>query len=168
MEHVDAALRKYATHLTSALALAVAITGVMMFYRFYKGKVSIMHEWMGMAFLIAIALHLFRNRWLFIQLLAKRRTQFLLVAVAIVEGVFISQVPPEKSNPGKLATQALLNAPLGKAASVFGLTDEEAVSRLKAVGVATATSNSSINAMARSSKLDSVLLLNALTGEERK
>ena len=46
----DETLRKYATQTTMALSLVVGVTGVMMFYHFYKGEVEALHEWLGLAF----------------------------------------------------------------------------------------------------------------------
>lgn len=129
---MDAGLRKYATQATLALSLVVGVTGVMMFYRFYKGEVEAMHEWLGMGFVVVAILHATRHRKGLPAMLKQTRTRVILGAAAVTAAAFLVLSPAKQPNPmrelAKLSTQAQLTA----LAPLVGLPAEELAKRLGA------------------------------------
>jgi hypothetical protein len=53
-------LRKYATPLSLVTGLAVSVTGLMMLFGI-RGEMGDLHEWIGVAFVAAILMHIVRN-----------------------------------------------------------------------------------------------------------
>ena len=54
-------LKKNATQLVVPLSIIVSITGLMMFFHIAQDKIEGAHEWLGIAFMVAIGLHMARN-----------------------------------------------------------------------------------------------------------
>ena len=131
-DRLDPLLRKYATHLTATLSLVVGVTGVMMFYHLYKGKIQGMHEWFGMAFLAAFLLHIVRNRRQFLTLFKQNTMRVLLGVAAIVSLSFLLLAGPEKISPSKGLATALVRAPISGVAGALGVTVNQAVTRIVA------------------------------------
>jgi len=167
-DRLDPLLRKYATHLTATLSLVVGVTGVMMFYHLYKGKVQGLHEWFGMAFLCAFLLHIVRNRRQFLTLFKQNTMRVLLGAAAIVSLAFLLLAGPEKVSPSKGLAAALIRAPIARVAGALGVSVEQAVSRIVAAGGSNASADSTIETVATSAHVDAVKLLNAVLRPEAK
>jgi hypothetical protein len=159
-------LNKYATHLTASLSLVVGVTGTMMFFHFFKANVQDMHAWLGITFLLAIVLHALRNRRSLVFLFSQPLMRILLCIIGLVAASFLAFAPPKKINPGNSAAQALLRAPIDKAAPVLGISTEDAIARLGAAGGADATPAKSIAAVAQLSHRDPIVLLVAVMGGE--
>jgi hypothetical protein len=167
-DRADTLIRKYATYFTATLSIVVGITGTMMFFHFFKGKIQDMHAWIGMAFLLAVISHAFKNRRSLVPLFSKPLTHVLLGIVAVVAIIFVSSAPPAKSNPGNSVSQALIRVPLDKAAPALGMSTEVAIARLASAGGVGATSAQSIAAIARLNNNDPMKLLMAMMDVERK
>jgi hypothetical protein len=157
-------LKKYATHLTASLSLVIGVTGTMMFFHFFKAKVQDMHAWLGMAFLLAVVLHALRNRRSLASLFSQPLMRILLGIIGLVAASFLFLAPPKKINPGNSAAQALLRAPIDKAAPILGISTAEAIARLDTAGGVDATPAKSIAAIARLNHRDPIELLVAVMG----
>ena len=72
-------LRKYATPLSLVTGLAVSITGLMLLFG-VRGQIGELHEWIGVAFVVAIVLHIVRN-WKALGILFR---SFASASVAII------------------------------------------------------------------------------------
>ena len=164
----DSLLARYATPLTVTLSLVVGVSGMLLFFHLFKNRVQSMHEWLGVAFLLAVALHAVRHRRPFTALFAGTRTHFLLAVAAVVSASFLILSPADKPNPGKSATQALLRAPITTLAPVLGLSPAETLTRLGAAAGSAASAEQSIEALARLSHVDPIKLLMAVMVEEKK
>ena len=164
----DELLKRYATQLTTALGFVVCITGIMMFFRWYKGEVEAMHEWLGLGFVVAVVLHITRHRIPPSVMLVQNRTRILLVCTALLATAFLVVSPQKAVNPAKQTIGAVLRAPLGDIAPVFGLSAKEAVTRLSEAGVRNAASTQSIEAMARANNTAPLKLLNAVINQTDK
>ena len=159
---VETLLRRYATPITAALAVVVCVTGIMMFFKFYKSEVEAVHEWLGMAFVVATVLHLLRHRLLFVQLLTQRRTQVLFALTALVTAAFLFLAPTKAESPIKATVNAVLQAPLEDVAPVLGLTTDAALFRLREAGVANPSADRSLRDLARSGGVSPIKLLGVL------
>jgi hypothetical protein len=167
-DRLDPALKKHATHLTATLSFVVGVSGTMMFFHLFKGKVQGMHEWFGMAFLLAFLAHIARNRRPFLALFSHRRIHVLLGISALTALGFFLLAPPEKTAPSKALAATLARAPIASLAPALGLTVEQALARITAAGGVNASADSSIEAVAASAHLDAVKLLNAVLRAEAK
>ena len=165
---LDSLIKKYATPLTASLSLVVGLSGSMMFFHLYKGKVQPMHEWLGMAFLFAFLLHVARNRRPFAALFGQAKTYLLLGASAFVALSFLILTPPAKSGPGKGLAPALLRAPIASLAPALGLSLDDALARVKAATGAEVSADSTLEGVAKSTHTDAIQLLNAVLGSEQK
>jgi uncharacterized membrane protein YuzA (DUF378 family) len=166
-DRLDSQLRKYATPLTAVLSLVVGVSGSMMFFHLFKSKVQGLHEWLGMAFLLAFVLHGVRNRRPFVALFKQTRSYVLLGVAAVAAATFLLLAPPAKITMSKGLPQALLKAPMAALAPALGVKLETALSRVIAAGGAGATADSSIASLAASSHVDATTLLNAVLGAEK-
>jgi lysylphosphatidylglycerol synthetase-like protein (DUF2156 family) len=134
---IDALLKKYATQLTAALAVVIVITGVMMFFSVYKRQVEALHEWLGMAFVLAVVLHLTRHRKPLLTMLSQSRMRILILLTALIAAALIGFPSSKESNPIKQMIGAVLRAPIGEVAPVLGVSAEDAMTRLTAAGAKT-------------------------------
>ncbi len=148
----DAFLKKYSTPLTATLGVVICVTGVMMFFRFYKGEVAAMHEWLGMAFIAAIALHLLRHRKSLGNLITQPRTLILGILTALIAVAFLAFPSQKGGNPLKQTVNAVLRAPIGDVAPVLGISHAEIIDRLDAAGIHQATATQSIGSLARANQ----------------
>jgi Domain of unknown function (DUF4405) len=76
-------VKKYATAATVALFLAVAASGIAMFFHVGKNIVSEMHEWLAMTLVIAAGLHIHKN-WGGLKTYFRRRTIFVPLALTVL------------------------------------------------------------------------------------
>ena len=159
----DALLKKYSTQLTAALAVVVCITGVMMFFHLYKGEVEAMHEWLGMGFVAAVALHLTRHRKPLAMMITQNQMKILMAVTALIAAAFLVGSPAKQSgNPMRMTIKAVLSAPISDVAPVFGLSTDAAITQLTAAGARNATPAESIDSLAKASKTEPFKLLATL------
>ena len=162
------ALHRYATHVVAALIVVVGVTGTMMFYRLYKSSVQDLHAWIGMAFLLAIVLHVTRNRRQLVTIFFHTRMHVLWMITAAVAACFVYLAPAPKPNPARSLTKAVLRTPLVNIVPVLGITPELALARMRAAGVANPALDHSIEEAAQRSHTDPVTLLVAVLNTEKK
>jgi hypothetical protein len=106
------ALHRYATHVVAALIVVVGVTGTMMFYRLYKSSVQELHAWLGMAFLLAIVLHVTRNRRQLVPLLSHTRMHGFMGDNCCSGCLFSVSSPRAKGQSSQKFDQGILaNAP---------------------------------------------------------
>jgi hypothetical protein len=158
----DEILKKYATQLTAALAIVVCLTGVMMFFKWYKGEVEAMHEWLGMGFVVAVALHLTRHRRPLGMMLTQQRTRLILLLTTLIAAAFLVLAPAKGSNPVKQTVGAVLRAPLEEVAPLLGMSSGEALARLADIGITPTSPRQSLESLARASKTSPMKLLSAV------
>jgi len=161
-------LKTHATELTATLSIVVAISGVMMFFHFYKGRVQFMHEWLGMAFVLAAMMHAVRHYRPITALFSNARTRVFLGAVALISAGFLLMAPASKPNPEKALSRLLLKARVQNVAPLIGLTNEALLLKLRDAGVANGDADKSIEEMARESRVDPMQLLLAIAGQDKK
>ncbi len=167
-QNADELLKRYATQLTSVLGLVVCITGIMMFFRWYKGEVEAMHEWLGLAFVAAVVLHIARHRQPLLLMLGQYRTRLLLVCTALISAAFLVVPPPKTASPVKQTVAAVLRAPLPDVAPLFGMSAKDAADRLSEAGVHNVSAEKSIEVMARSNNTPAMKLLSVILDQTDK
>ena len=158
----DSWLKKYSTPLTATTAIVACVTGVMMFFNFFKGDVKAMHEWLGMAFVVATILHLVRHRRPLTFMMKQGRTLVLLVVTLLVSAAFLYPGAEKQGNPIRPMISAILRAPIKDLAPVLKISGEEMMARLEDAGVKSAAPADSIEQLAKSAGTEPFQLLNAV------
>ena len=146
----------------------VGVTGSMMFYRFYKSSVQDMHAWLGMAALLAVGLHLTRNRRQLGAIFSHTRMQVLWGVTAAVVMAFLYAAPAPKPNLAKNLTRAVLRTSLINLGPVLGITPEQVMARMRTAGVANPALDQSIEDAAQRSHTDPLTLLSAVLNTDKK
>jgi hypothetical protein len=161
-------IQHYATHGVVALMAVMGITGTMMFYRFNKGSVQNMHAWVGMAALLAVGLHLTRNRRQLTAIFSHTRMHVLWAVTAAVVMAFLYAAPAPKPNFAKNLTQAALRTPLINLVPVLGIGPELILDRMRAAGVTSPVLDESIAEAAERSLADPMTLLGVVMQNVKK
>lgn len=143
----DISLRKHATAATSALFLVIGVSGVLLFFHLGEDLVKGLHEWLGLGFVVAAGLHVWRNFPAFGKLMGKRATHAAFAVALLVAGGFMLSSGQEQGtggNPMRQFVQVAENAPLTAVAPVLGVSEQELVRRLTESGVPVAATNVSL------------------------
>ena len=148
-------LKKYATPLSIVTSLAVSVTGLMLLFGI-RGEIGEIHEWIGVAFVAAMVMHIVRN-WPGI-----KKIMSSWVGAAIVGGVgaalavlIVMAMPSgggERGGHGGgpwMVVNRVADAPISVSAPALGLTADQAVTKLKAAGVPVDGPTDSLTHLAR-------------------
>ncbi|MBF0323599.1 MAG: DUF4405 domain-containing protein [Alphaproteobacteria bacterium] len=134
-------LNLYSTPITVALFAVAVVTGVPIFFhigdRFLKGA----HEWLSLAFVAAVLLHLARHWRGFAVLIKQRRTHVLLVAGGLAMAAFVAPAVTGSGrggNPMMALAGKMVEAPLVQLAPALGVEASVLVQRLEAGGISQA------------------------------
>ena len=151
-------LRKYATPLSFVTFLGAGLTGMLMFFGVRGGPLSEIHEWTGVVFVVALALHLARNWRGVLAMLKTPPGMAIAGGLGVVTATLILLAAPfggagfhgghQGHGPWRVAS-AVASAPIEKMAPALGLTKEEAVARLKAGGVPVDGTYETLNGISR-------------------
>jgi|GEM_PF-1099405 len=157
-------LRAYATPLAGSLMLVVAGSGAALFFHLADGPVKGLHEWLGLAAILALGLHLWRNGKALRHQLAQPRSQIVLGAGILASAMFLTISPagPPGGNPDMLLMRAAEHSSLSSLAPVLGVTPERLIIRLDAEGIE-ASPEQSVEAIARGSHLSPHEVMTLLT-----
>ncbi|WP_455757257.1 DUF4405 domain-containing protein [Sulfurimonas sp.] len=117
--------RDMATSLATLLFVVIGVSGVMMFFHFFDKYVKEMHEILGLAFVVAIFLHVFFNFSSMKKYFKKGLFQILSLIIVSVSLVFVLNVD-EGANPKVVIIESMLNAPIQNSANILG-TDIQSV-----------------------------------------
>lgn len=153
---------------TTALAVVVGVSGVMMFFHLAQAQVEALHEWLGMAFVLVAVLHAVRHRHSIAAMVSQPRMRVLAGAAIAVAAAFVVLTPNKGPNPFRQTTQAVMKAPLRDVAPVIGISAEELTARLDAAGFAAGDAGQSIEATARAKGADPMTVLAAALGQKGK
>jgi Domain of unknown function (DUF4405) len=167
-------LRNYATPLSFVTFLATGVTGVMLFFELRSRTLSEVHEWVGMLFVTAIALHLVRNWRGLLATLSTPRSKAVAVGLGAAAALLILVSLPFGSGRGsgghgfresQHVVQRLTAVPIAQLAPALGMTDGEAILRLRKGGVAVRGSEQSLAELASEQHRELPKLLNLVMAE---
>jgi hypothetical protein len=135
-EAAGSPIQRYATAATASLFLVTGVSGVLMFFHVGGKMFTSLHEWLGLLFLAAAALHLVRNGRGMVKLMktARARVLFGMTGVAAVAFIAASTVSAA-SNPFVDLARAVEKAPIAAVAPVLGVSVEDLAVRLRGAGV---------------------------------
>lgn len=159
-------LRKIATPLTIGAFVLMAVTGLLMFFHASTMTNKLAHEWVGLIFVGAVALHVAVNMRPFTAHLTKPRGQAALAVFALALG--LSFLPLTGQTGGGRPDFALLHAveeaPLGTVAALLNENPETLTDRLRAAGYDAATVDSTIAGLAAGEQKAQMRLIAVLLG----
>jgi hypothetical protein len=128
-------LRRHATGGAAALFAVVGLSGVLIFFHLGESAFKGMHEWLGLAFVAASILHVWRNFPAFTKVLGRRATQVLFAVSLLAAGAFVAASGGDGGNPMRMMVDKVAAAPLSAVAPVLGVGEDEMMRRLAAHGV---------------------------------
>ncbi len=135
-------LRNYATPLSFITGLAVSVTGLMLLFGI-RGELGDIHEWIGVAFVAALLLHMVRN-WRGVgAMLQTKPAKTIVGTLGIAFAVLIAfTFLPSGEGEGRggprgpwMVVNRVAGSPIASAAPALGLTTDQAVSKLRSGGV---------------------------------
>ncbi|MBP1848618.1 DUF4405 domain-containing protein [Rhizobium halophytocola] len=152
-------LRGWSTPLTIGAFLLLAITGVLMFFEWDVGLVTVVHQWFSWAFLIGAVGHVVANIRPFRNHLASPVGKASVTAFSLVVAASLFSwgliTGPQLERP---IEEALVDAPLSALANTIRVAPDDLLLRLEGQGVF-ATAGQSIRQLAASSGVDENRLL---------
>ncbi len=126
--------RNFVTPFITIVFLVVALSGVLMFFHIFDGYTEVVHEILGLFFVIFSVFHVILN-WKALKIHFKKHVFILATIVVAVTSILL--VVQQQYNP-KLDTiliERITNAPIGDVLKVLQVDSIEAVKRLEANGI---------------------------------
>jgi len=126
--------RNFVTPFITLVFLVVALTGVLMLFHLFDGYTEVVHEILGLFFVIFSVLHIILN-WKALKIHFKKRV-FVTATIAIV-AISVLLIVQQHHNP-KLDTillDRITKAPIGDVFKVLQIDSVEAVKKLEANGI---------------------------------
>lgn len=162
-------LVRYATVATIATFAIVGVTGVLIFFHVGESYLMGLHEWIGMAFVVAAGFHVARHLKSFTGLLAKPRTRVAGILAAAVTAAFVgaAALNPTGGNPMKQFVGVAMDAPIAALAPVAGTTPEDLGLRFAAAGIPGATAEQTLADIAKASGVEMPRLFGIVMGGGR-
>lgn len=157
-------MRSWATPLTIGSFLLISVTGILMFFEWERGLMTVAHQWLSWFLVIGAAGHIAVNLR---PLKSHQRSRWGKASVAVFAALLAASVfswgmitGPQIKRP---IEQALVDAPLSALADVARTPAGDVVQRLAAQGIA-AREGQSIGELAQASGVDENRLLAIVFG----
>jgi putative effector of murein hydrolase len=156
--------RKVITPLTGALSLVIGISGGMLFFHFEDGLVKGVHEWLGMAFVVVMLVHLAMNWKAFKQHFKKPAAWIGTGVVTAISVAFVvSSLMQPNESPVRSIIHSIETTAVYDLAPVFKVSHLEINQKLDQAGVVIITGQETIQELAENSGVDPRILVVALT-----
>lgn len=126
--------RSFVTPFITLVFLVVALTGLLMFFHLFDGYTEVVHEILGLFFVILAVFHIILN-WKALKIHFKKRVFIpAALAVAVISILLIVQ---QRYNPkfDTILLERIIKAPIGDVLKVLQVDSIEAVKRLEANGI---------------------------------
>lgn len=126
--------RNYVTPIISLIFIVVGATGTLMFFHLFDGYTEVVHEFLGLFFLIGAVLHIILN-W---NALKRHFKKGVFVPAAIAVGVIsILFIIQQQNNPkvDTIVLERIVKAPIADVFEALQLDSSEAVKRLEAKNI---------------------------------
>lgn len=141
------------TPLTMAAAAVVAATGLSLFFGFEKHWIKEIHEWLGITFLLATVLHVYRNFPSFRRHLTSKP---YLIALALVVALSVYLALPEgkkmRGGPGRSSNDLIAAGTVTHLAPLLNSSEEALIGKLRAAGLTVNSAEDSPKKIAKQSK----------------
>lgn len=134
-------LRNFATPLSFITFAGVGLTGILLLFD-VRGPLGEVHEWLGVGFIVALALHLARNWRGVVAMLKIRTSKAVVVTLGAITAAAIVIAIPSGSDGGLhgghgagIVVHRIAQSPIAATAPALGLSGDEAVMKLRKAGV---------------------------------
>ncbi|WP_270087090.1 DUF4405 domain-containing protein [Sphingobacterium sp. SYP-B4668] len=126
--------RNYITPFISLVFLVVGLTGVLMFFHLFDGYTEIVHEFLGLFFVVCAVFHIILN-WKALKIHFKRGVFIPAgIAVAVISLLFIIQQQLHPKVDTKLLDR-IIQAPINDVFKALNVDSSKAVKRLESNGI---------------------------------
>lgn len=128
--------KNYSTTPTIALFLIIAVTGILLLLHVGGTSVKLLHEWLGVAFILFALLHVGANWRLMKRYLGGLK--MAAIATILVAAIAFAMVPQaeSKGNPARAMFRQALQSSLSTLALFYGVEGETIVDGLRTEGYA--------------------------------
>lgn len=126
--------RNYVTPFISLIFLVIGITGMLMFFHLFDGYTEVVHEFLGLFFVVCAVFHIIIN-WKALKIHFKKGVFIpAALAVAVISALFIVQ---QHYNPkvDTIVLGRIVKAPVEDVFRALQVDSLEAVKRLEAKGI---------------------------------
>lgn len=143
--------KNFSTTPTIALFLILSVTGTFLLFHVAGPTVKILHEWLGLAFVIFALLHVFAN-WALMKRYLVGGKAAMIVAMLVAATIFgLAPAPAsDGGNPVRILISQVKRAPLSTVASLRGQEVTTMIAELQSQGLTVAGPESSLADLARS------------------
>ena len=126
--------RNYITPFISLVFLVVGLSGLLMFFHLFDGYTEVVHEFLGVFFVVCAIFHIILN-WKALKIHFKKGV-FIPTALAVI-AVSILFIVQQHFNPkvDTLLLDRIIKAPINDAFKALGVDYSEAVKRLDTKGI---------------------------------
>jgi hypothetical protein len=140
---------RFVTPLTIGFGTIAVASGAFMFFGVKTAPIHVIHEWLGMLFVMIVALHLADHKKATLGYFKKPFAVAVIAATIALGSALYALVPQKSGGEGaKELVEKVANAPIAVSARLFGLSPEEAIKRLAENGVAVSSADGSLGAIA--------------------
>ena len=126
--------RSFITPLITIIFLVVALTGLLMFFHVFDGYTEVVHEILGLFFVVFSVLHVILN-WKALKIHFKKRVFILMtIFVAVISILLVIQ---QQKSPkfDTILIERITNAPIGDVVKVLQVDSVEVVKKLEVNGI---------------------------------
>jgi hypothetical protein len=126
--------RNFITPLITIIFLVVALSGLLMLFHIFDGYTEVVHEILGLFFVVFSVLHVILN-WKALKIHFKKRVFVLAtIVVAVISTLLVIQ---QQNNPkfDTILIERITNAPIEDVLKVLQVDSVEAVKNLEANGI---------------------------------
>jgi hypothetical protein len=156
--------RKIITPLTGVLSLVIGVSGAMLFFHFEEGLVKGVHEWLGMAFMVVMLVHLAINWKPFKQHFRKPAAWIGTAVVSTISALFlVNSLSQPNQSPVRSIIHSIETTAVYDLAPVFKVSHLEMSQRFDKAGVVIISGQETIQELADSSGVNPRILIAALT-----
>ena len=126
--------RKYVTPFITLVFLVLSITGILMFFHLFDGYTEVVHEFIGLIFIICALLHIAIN-WKALKVHLK--WGIVIPAILLLAALSLLLMFHQLQHPkvDTILLEKMTNAPLGDAFIVLQVDSLEVVTRMKDNGI---------------------------------
>lgn len=135
--------KNFATSLTALSFLVIAISGVMLFFHLSESYVKELHEILGLAFVVAVLLHVYVNWTLMKRYFTNKIFLSLSVLMIAISAIFVTQNADKGGvNPKMYIIKSVINKPMIDVFTLFDIKKDVGLEILKTKGYKIDTSKS--------------------------
>ncbi|GHV03906.1 hypothetical protein AGMMS50229_04120 [Campylobacterota bacterium] len=138
-------LKKFSTPIAFGVFLIITISGVLMFFHIKTAGLVALHEWLGLAFVLSIGLHLLNHKKPTVSYITRPVALGTVAVIVLLSAGFYLLVPEKAGgSSAKMIVKQTINAPISVSAGLFGISSDEAAARLLASGIVIESQNDTI------------------------